>query len=293
MPELPEVETVKRGLSRLLAGKAVAEVEVSSDRSFPNDPTLVKQFLIGADIATVRRRAKVVLIDLSTAYSLVIHLKMTGQLVYRGDDEDWGAGHPTDSLIGELPDKSTRVQFNFTDGSRLFFNDQRKFGWAKLIATPEVAEMPFFQKLGPEPLEKDFTLEAFKDRLVRRRSNIKAVLLDQSTLAGVGNIYADESLFVAGIHPTRTASDLSDIEIKKLHGAVRQVLQTAIDKGGSSSRNYVDALGINGNYLEYAFVYGRAGLPCRKCETPIEKIRVAGRGTHFCPVCQRPKESKC
>lgn len=292
MPELPEVETVKRGLSRLLAGKRVAEVEVASERSFPNDPTLVSQFLIGANIVTVRRRAKVILIDLSTNYSLVIHLKMTGQLVYRGVDENWGAGHPTDSLIGELPDKSTRVQFNFTDGSRLFFNDQRKFGWIKLVATPEIAEMPFFQKLGPEPLEKEFTWGVLKDRLIGRRSNIKAALLDQSTLAGVGNIYADESLFVAGIHPTRLASDLSDEEIKKLRGAIRQVMQTAIDRGGSSSRNYVNALGINGNYLEYAFVYGRAGLPCRKCQTPIEKIRVASRGTHICPVCQ-PRGPKC
>lgn len=287
MPELPEVETVKRGLSKLVVGKKVVQVEALADKSFPNDRELVGQFLLGAKITDVRRIAKVIIIDLDSNYSLVIHLKMTGQLVYRGIDEAWGAGHPSDSLIGDLPDKSTRVWLGFSDNSKLFFNDQRKFGWVKLIATAEVPDMPFFKKVGPEPLEKCFSLQVFKNRLSRRvRSNIKAVILDQTTLAGVGNIYADEALWLAGIHPTRLVGDLTDAEIKKLHQAIRQVLQTSIDKGGSSSRNYVDALGKKGNYLDYAFVYGRMGEPCRKCQTPIEKIRVSGRGTHVCPICQ-------
>lgn len=286
MPELPEVETVKRGLSKLIIRKQVAKATSDNFKSFPNAPAEVEAFLLGARITAVRRRAKVIVIDLDSGYSLVVHLKMTGQLVYRGE-ENWGAGHPNDSLIGELPDKTTHAEIEFADGSKLFFNDQRKFGWVKLLATPLVEELPFFQTVGPEPLTDDFTAEVLERRLARRaKSRIKAALLDQTTVAGLGNIYVDESLFLSRIHPETLVGDLQPKQFAILTKNIKQVLQQSIDAGGSSSRNYVDADGKRGNYLDGAYVYGRAGLPCRVCGAPIIKLKVAGRGTHICPVCQ-------
>lgn len=286
MPELPEVETVKRGLSKLIIRKQITKATSDNFKSFPNLPPEIKAFLLGARIVAVRRRAKVIIIDLDTNYSLVIHLKMTGQLVYRGE-ENWGAGHPNDSLIGDLPDKTTHAELEFSDGSKLFFNDQRKFGWMKLLATPLVEDLPFFQTVGPEPLTKQFTAEVLAKRLQRRaKSCIKAVLLDQTTVAGLGNIYVDESLFLSRIHPETLTAELTSEQIERLTANIKQVLQQSIDAGGSSSRNYVDADGKRGNYLDGAYVYGRAGLPCRLCGTPIIKSKVAGRGTHICPVCQ-------
>lgn len=286
MPELPEVETVKRGLSKLIVRKQITKATSDNFKSFPNLPPEIKAFLLGARIVAVRRRAKVIVIDLDTNYSLVVHLKMTGQLVYRGE-ENWGAGHPNDSLIGDLPDKTTHAELEFSDGSKLFFNDQRKFGWMKLLATPLVEDLPFFQTVGPEPLTKQFTAEVLAKRLQRRaKSCIKAVLLDQTTVAGLGNIYVDESLFLSRIHPETLTAELTSEQIECLTDNIKQVLQQSIDAGGSSSRNYVDADGKRGNYLDGAYVYGRAGLPCRLCGTPITKLKVAGRGTHICPVCQ-------
>ncbi len=290
MPELPEVETVKRGLGQLIIGKQFAKVKSDTAKSFPNSETDVEAFLVGAKVKQLHRRGKSIITNLNSDYSLVTHLKMTGQLVYRDPtdlSQNYGAGHPTDSLIGDLPDRSTRVIFNFTDGTKLFFNDQRKFGWIKLLPTVEVDNLPFIQKLGPEPLEDDWTAEQFIARIRRRaRSKIKPAILDQSVVAGVGNIYADESLFVARIHPETLVEQLTDEQLTALHGAIKTVLQKGIDEGGSSSRNYVDAKGERGDYLDYAFVYGRTGQPCRVCGQPIAKIKVAGRGTHFCPVCQ-------
>lgn len=289
MPELPEVETVKRGLSRLLPGKKIRSVTHDWPKSFPNATHDVDQFLVGATITDVRRRAKVLMVDLDSEYTLVIHLKMTGQMVFVGK-ERFGAGHPSDSLVNDLPDKSTRVTFEFTDGSHLYFNDQRKFGWVRLLPTVEVPNIDFFQKVGPEPLEATFTWQAFRDRLLRRKnSNIKAVLLDQTVVAGVGNIYADESLWGAKIHPTTPVKDLSDAKIKLLFQELRAVLQLAIDKGGSSNHTYVNAEGKKGSYMDFARVFRREKLPCPRCGTTIIKTKVAGRGTHICPHCQKIK----
>lgn len=287
MPELPEVETVRRGLSELIIGKIVASASNDTPKSFPNTESDVRQFLIGAEVRAVRRRAKVLMIDLSGGYSLVIHLKMTGQLVYVSKDARFGAGHPNDSLVNALPDKSTRVTIEFTDGSQLFFNDQRKFGWVKLIPTAEIPELAFMKKVGPEPLEADFTVQEFVERFKRRaRTNIKAALLDQSVVAGVGNIYADESLWGAKVHPSRLVSTITSAEFKKLYTELRAVMNLSIEKGGSSNRNYVNAEGKRGSYMDFARVFRREGLPCPRCGTTIEKLRVAGRGTHICPHCQ-------
>jgi formamidopyrimidine-DNA glycosylase len=287
MPELPEVETIKIGLARLLPGKTIQAITHDTPKSFPNAAADVEQFLIGANVRSVVRRAKVLLIELSSKYSLVIHLKMTGQLVYRSDTERFGAGHPNESLVGELPDRSTRVTIDFTDGSKLFFNDQRKFGWVRLIPTAEVVNLDFFKKVGPEPLSKEFTWQVFRDRMQRRKNtSIKAALLDQTVLAGVGNIYADESLWGAKIHPATIVKNVSDEMFELLYQALVDVLRLSIEKGGSSDKNYVNAEGKRGSYLTFANVFRREGQACPHCGTTIQKTRVAGRGTHTCPFCQ-------
>lgn len=293
MPELPEVETVRIGLQRLLPGRVIADVTHDTEKSFPNAPADVQQFLVESSVVTVERRAKVLLIELSSKYSLVIHLKMTGQLVFVGTQDDpdqrFGAGHPNDSLIGQLPDRSTRVTLHFADGSNLYFNDQRKFGWVRLMPTAEVVNLDFFKKVGPEPLSADFTWTDLRDRLLRRKNtNIKAALLDQTVVAGVGNIYADESLWGSKIHPATIVRDVPESKIKELYVALINVLRLSIEKGGSTDKNYVSAEGKRGSYLDFASVFRREGQACPRCGTTIVKSRVAGRGTHTCPHCQKP-----
>ena len=287
MPELPEVETVRRGLFELIVGKTVRSETHDTAKGFPNAPDDVSRFLVGATITDVRRRAKVLMIDLSTEYSLVIHLKMTGQLVFVGETR-FGAGHPNDSLVNELPDKSTRVTLTFTDETKLFFNDQRKFGWMRLMPTLEIANIDFMQKVGPEPLSEDFSSKEFMQRFARRGcTNIKAALLDQSVVAGIGNIYADESLWGAKIHPKRLVNTITEQEFELLFHEMRQVMNLALEKGGSSNHTYVNAEGKKGSYMDFARVFRREGLACPRCGTTIEKLRVAGRGTHICPYCQQ------
>lgn len=317
MPELPEVETIRAGLIKLLPGKVIKDVSHDWPKSFPNAPSNVDSFLLKTKVTDVRRRAKVLIIDLSSDYSLIIHLKMTGQLIFvdknsqklvnrkkelanskllisnSSEAERFGAGHPSKDLIGELPAKSTRVVLEFTDGSKLFFNDQRKFGWMRLMPTIEIPEIDFFKKVGPEPLEDDFTAEDFISRVKRRKnSSIKAVLLDQTVVAGIGNIYADESLFMAKIHPSTPVSGISRRKLTALYNSVREVLTLSISKGGSTDRNYVDASGKAGSYLSFAQVFRKQGQPCPRCGTEIIKIRAAGRGTHLCPHCQKSSKTR-
>lgn len=304
VPELPEVETVRRGLAELLPDrKIVAARQIDSPKSFPNSDADVQEFMIGANVATVRRRAKVLLIDLSSDYTVVIHLKMTGQLVFVGkttgaaqrdvtrgsrNSDRFGAGHPNDSLISELPDRSTRVVIDFEDGSHLYFNDQRKFGWVKLMPSLEVPNIDFMKKVGPEPLEADFTAEDFTIRFKRRaNTNIKAALLDQTVVAGVGNIYADESLWGARIDPRRLVKTISDAEFELLYAELRNVMNLAIEKGGSTDKNYVNAEGKRGSYMDFARVFRREGQKCPRCGNEIIKIKHAGRGTHLCENCQK------
>lgn len=289
MPELPEVETVVRGLNRLILKKKIAQVKYDWPKSFPNLEKDVNDFMIGAEISKVQRRGKAIIIELNNGWALVTHLRMTGQMVYRGE-ENWGAGHPNDDFLNDLPNKSTRVEIDFEDQTKLFFNDQRKFGYMKLLPEPEIEELSFFQKLGPEPLEDNFTVEIFKERLLKKKNSlIKPTILDQSVIAGVGNIYADEALWRAKIHPETRIKDFSNVDFKNLHESIRFVMNKSIEKGGSTDRNYVNADGSRGNYLEYAAVYHKNGQPCKRCGTEISKIRVGGRGTHFCENCQKIK----
>lgn len=290
MPELPEVETIRIGLQQLLPGLKIGAVSSDIEKSFPNAEADVKSFLLYARVKAVRRRAKILLIDLDSDYSLITHLKMTGQMVYikdRGEGR-FGAGHPSRTLVGELPDRSTRVIIEFSDGSKLFFNDQRKFGWMRLMPTIEVENLDFFKKVGPEPLNAEFRVEQFIERLQRRKNtNIKAALLDQTVIAGIGNIYADESLWGAKIHPATLVRNVSNQKLRRLFTEIQYVLRLSIERGGSTDKNYVNAEGKRGSYLDFARVFRRENQPCPRCGTIIQKIRVAGRGTHFCPKCQK------
>jgi formamidopyrimidine-DNA glycosylase len=189
----------------------------------------------------------------------------------------------------ELPDRSTRVVFGFESGDRLFFNDQRRFGWIRLVPATEVAADTLVARLGPEVAAPEFTPAYLAEQLARHaRAPVKAVILDQSVAPGIGNIYADESLHLARIHPARRAGDLSAAEIRRLHAAVREIMAAGIAHGGTSFAHYVNSLGGKGNYLDQARVFRREGQMCLvHTDTPIQKIRVAGRGTHICPKCQR------
>jgi formamidopyrimidine-DNA glycosylase len=243
---------------------------------------------VGAKVLAVQRRAKVLLIEFDTNLTLMIHLKMTGQMVLvQAGGRRMAGGHPTNSMAAQLPDSSTRVVFTFAGGDVLYFNDQRKFGWMKLVPTAEVLHDTLVAKLGPEVDAVAFTFEYLSGQLQRRKgSPVKAVLLDQTVVSGVGNIYADETLHLAQIHPARRAGSLSAEETGRLYDALLTIMAAGIAHGGTSFAQYVNALGGAGDYLDQARVFRRQGQLCPECGAEIVKLRVAGRGTHICPICQ-------
>lgn len=288
MPELPEVETIKLFLEKNIIGLRVVSVEILNVKSFLGNTKLIEN----KEIASVERRAKILRIGFGD-FELLIHLKMSGQLVLRHgsgvmDHEDFVGGHPTLDMFGELPNNSTRVIFNLSDGAILYFNDQRKFGWIKLLGHESgVIGHEFFEKLGPEPLEKGFSWEILKQNLLRRKKTaVKVALLDQEIVAGIGNIYACEACFLAGIDPRKRVVELEDEDYRKLHKAVIESLENGIKYGGSSKTHFANPEGKKGVFLDYAFVYGRDKLPCKNCGSLIEKIKLGGRGTFFCRQCQ-------
>lgn len=280
MPELPEVEAIRRGLLKFIVGKKITGTEILCEKSFIGKPVL-------GVVVKLRRYGKALIIDLDNKMSLMIHLRMTGQLIYDGR-ERYAAGHPSDNFTADLPNKQTRVILRFNDET-LYFNDQRKFGFIKVLRTVDVEKDDFICKLAKEPWQ--MTEQELYDKFQRHKNMlIKAAILDQNLICGLGNIYADEALFAAEIHPERRAGELSLDETRRLLKAAREVMQRSIDSGGSTMATYVKADGTKGDYLEkFAQVFRREGQPCTKCGTTIIKIRVAGRGTHICPVCQRGK----
>lgn len=293
MPELPEVETITRGLKKQLVGQKITRVDVLNEGTIEFDLRLITEVITEQKISAIWRRAKVLIWDLSSGYSLLFHLKMTGQFVLRNaQSQTFSGGHPTASMQddSDLPDSSTRVIFSLEDGSRLYFNDQRKFGWIRLLPTAEVHSDKFLSSVGPEHDSQSFTPKYLWDKIKNRITPIKALLLDQKIVAGIGNIYADEALHLAKIHPARKASSLSKAETAVLFNAVLSVLADGIKYGGTSFDKYVNAQGEPGNYIKHARVFKREGQTCRVCGDTIIKTRVAGRGTHYCPTCQpKPK----
>jgi len=292
MPEGPEVETIRRGLAETIVGQKLTRIDVLTPKTFDLPPGFIDEVTKGQEITAVERLAKVLIWHLANHYSLLFHLKMTGQVVLeKAGGKRYAGGHPSDSMAHELPDKTTRVVFHLESGDTVYFNDMRKFGWVKLMPTAELQSDELIGRLGPEPLTPEFTLEGFATKIARHKgAPIKAIILDQSTVAGVGNIYADESLHLAKLHPARTGGSLTKPEIKRLHEAIIAIITLGIEHGGTSFSSYVNSFGGQGNYLDYARVFRREGQPCPVCGTIIQKLRVAGRGTHICPVCQQERQ---
>ncbi len=288
MPELPEVETIVRGLQTVLPGRCIEVFDVRLKKMFIHDGPEGKTRIIGARVIKVERRGKVILLRLSTGVTLLIHLKMTGQLIFRTKGQlKLAGGHPLPYVDGELPGKTTHAIFVFDDGSELFFNDLRQFGYLKLVPDEDVMAVPIMAKFGPEPLADDFTAADFSKRINKRpNAKLKPLLLDQTFIAGLGNIYVDEALNLAKLHPLKRAGSLTSVQRKVLFSAIRTVLLRSLELGGTSDNSYVSIRGEKGDYLKNARVYHRTGEPCLRCGTPIQRLVVAGRGTHICPVCQ-------
>ena len=272
MPELPEVETIRRDLLPLLRGRIIKSAWISE-----NAPRLVQllptaefeRLLPGHEIEDITRRGKYLIVNLDKDMMWVIHLRMTGRFQH------------TDGECSEDP--YLRAKFALDDGTWICFNDLRKFGMMWLVDDWSLVH----GKLGPEPLDQDFDLAAFRTILKRRNAPVKAVLLDQTVLAGVGNIYADESLFLAGIDPRKAASKLTGPKAVRLHASLVEVLHEALGDRGSSFRDYVDGRGNEGRHQLKVKVYGRTGEPCYTCGTPVRRVKIGGRSTHYCPRCQR------
>ena len=282
MPELPEVETIRRGLSQFIIKKKLVKTTILCAKSFIGEPTT--GIVIG-----IRRFGKALVIDLDNQKSLMIHLRMTGQLIYDGK-ERYAAGHPSDNFTAKLPNKQTRVILEFDDGT-LYFNDQRKFGFIKVLPTEKVERDAFIQKLAKEPWS--MTADELYQKLQRHKNScIKPTILDQTIICGLGNIYADEALFASCIHPERKCGTITKQETELLIKNAKDVMEKSIASGGSTMATYVKADGTKGDYLElFAQVFHKDGQPCPRCGATIIKTKVAGRGTHLCPHCQK-KELK-
>ena len=276
MPELPEVESVRQGLIHLVQGKVIQDIVIDWERIIVTEQPLSDwiEHLKGQRINTVERRAKFLIFRLDD-WALISHLRMEGKYHFYPADE-----------VPATKDKHTHVRFLFNDGSQLHYHDVRKFGRMELVTPEAVKDYFLARKLGPEPNAEQFHLSTFKTQLRQLKKPIKPLLLDQRVVAGLGNIYADEVLFEAKIHPTRPANSLTDQEVAQLYAAILKIMAAAIQAGGSSVRTYLNSLGEAGTYQEQLQVYGRPEEPCPRCGQLISKIQFAGRGTHFCSHCQ-------
>lgn len=273
MPELPEVETVRARLEPLLAGRRLERVAILDPRlTRPEPPDAVSARLEGRRVDGVRRRGKYLVIDLEGDGHLLVHLRMTGSFRHTAGSAPGADGH-------------ARAVVELDDGGRLVYRDVRRFGTWSLLERGEL-DAYLGVRLGPEPLGPGFTAAALRSALAGRRCPVKAALLDQRTVAGIGNIYADEALWLARLHPLAAAGELGPGDVARLARAIRRVLRTGIDRHGATLRDYRAPDGASGSMQEEFRVYGRGGAPCPRCGTPIAKARVAGRGTWLCPTCQ-------
>jgi formamidopyrimidine-DNA glycosylase len=288
MPELPEVETIKLGLQKHLVGHKIEDIEIRVPKIFQGNPKNV----IGAKVVAIKRIGKGLIIELDNGYVLTVHLKMTGQLVFRDKN--------TQNLVlskkvgGDiLPSKYSHVIFSLDKGAKLYYNDLRRFGWVKVLKKDELAENAFFSQMGPEPkvgedlAGKELTLDYFKNVVQKGNLPVKLILMDQKRIGGIGNIYANDALFLAGIDPRRKGKSLTEEETKKLFEAIHTVIKKSLNYGGSSDENYVNVLGQEGNYQNHTLVYGKKGEKCSVCGSIIEKIQLGNRGTYFCPKHQK------
>lgn len=282
MPELPEVEAIKIQLEKFLKGHVIEDVILNTPSIFGGD---VKE-IISAKVTGVRRFAKVLSIDLDNGFSLVAHIKLTGQFIYIGKNNP-NPKPLSKKVIGSVPGKHTHVVFKLSSDSFLYYNDVRRFGWIRIFKTSDVEKENFISKLGYEPF-KDLTLEIFKDILAKTKRSIKMLLMDQSKIGGIGNIYANDALWLAQIHPEKKANLLTDKEAEKLYNAINRVLKKGLEKGGASELAFVKPDGQEGTYQNYTLAYGKDGQECPRCKkAKFEKYFLGGRGTYICKVCQR------
>jgi formamidopyrimidine-DNA glycosylase len=286
MPELPEVETIRQGLKSQILHKPIQDIIVKKKNLVRDNLQDFQDILQDNAISQIDRIGKLLLFRLAKQEKyLAIHLKMTGQLIYSFKDKLIAGGHnlPT---INDLPNKFSHIIFNFKDGSRLFFNDMRQFGYLQLLDKKSRGHV--IKKYGIEPLTKNFTLSNFKNIFKNRKTILKALLLNQQIIAGIGNIYADEICFRANVLPDRRTNTLSDKELKAIYQACQYIIKKAIVSKGTTFSDYRDSENKSGNYSKYLKVYGRQDQKCIKCKkSKIKKITLAGRGTHFCPTCQK------
>lgn len=288
MPELPEVETIKRGLSKNIVGKTISEFDSDWKKNINYPLKKYKEKVKGLKIKQVKRRAKMLILKLSKGWNVLIHLKMTGQLVFSSKSKCVIGGHPIEEGFDCLPNKFTHALFKFKDGSYLFFNDVRKFGWLRLYTDKELAEILVNMQLGPEPLEKDFTLKYLKQKMKSRpNTKIKPFLMDNKVLVGVGNIYSDEVCYYAKVRPDRVLKNITAKETELIYKGIIKILNDSIKAQGTTFRDFRDADGESGGYSKELKVYGRAGESCYKCRGQIKKMKLGGRSSSFCPICQK------
>lgn len=274
MPELPEVETIRTQLEKNITGKKIVGIEVVLSKIVKLPAGRFKKALLGAKIKKIKRRAKILIFEFNNDWSMLIHLKMTGQLILYKKTK--------------TKDKHTHVIFRFSNGGQLFFNDLRQFGYIKLVKTEELDGFFAREKFGPEPLDKKFGAKEFETILAGRpKMKIKQFLMDPKNIAGIGNIYSDEILFRARINPLRPAGSLSKDEVKNIFSAIKKILPEAVKFRGTSAENYLDAFGQEGEFLRRLKVYGRENEDCPGCRGKIKRIKLGGRSAHFCPACQR------
>jgi formamidopyrimidine-DNA glycosylase len=288
MPELPEVETVRLQLLRKVVGKTIAEITVFHLKTVEHNVDFATH-LTGKTIEHIDRIGKLLIFSFASESNLFIlaHLKMTGQFFFVDTTSNiTGGGHSmTVADTRELPGRHTRVAFTFTDGSHLYFNDMRLFGYTKIASASMVAIAR--KGFGPEPIDPDFDVEWFVTALRKKGSVVKAALLDQSFIAGLGNIYVDEALWRAKVRPTRRANTITKAEAAAIAKASGDVMNEAIKAKGTTFQHFADTDGDAGNFTQFLQVFGKQGTPCPRCGTEIKKIRAAGRGTHYCPGCQK------
>ena len=289
MPELPEIETVKLGLQKYLVGHKIENIEVKIPKMFVGR----KEDILGVKITNIKRIGKGLIIEFDNDYLLAVHFKMTGQLVFR--DKNTENITLSKKIGGDiLPTKYSHIIFTLDKGAMFYYNDLRQFGWIKVLKKDELMKMPFFKDMGPEPFvskassgQAILTLDKFKSILSNSSVTVKPLIMDQKKIGGIGNIYANDALFLAGINPTRKGKSLNDAEFKKLYEAIFAVINKSLSFGGSSDENFVNALGQEGAYQDHTLVYGKKGQKCPNSNGIIQKIQLGGRGTFFCPICQK------
>lgn len=288
MPELPEVETVRRGLARAIKGKKLADFESDWHKAVNRPVKQYRKILKGLRVKAVGRRAKMLILDLGRDWRILVHLKMTGQLVFRDKHRCLIGGHPIERSCETLPNKFTHAIFTFSDGSRLFFNDVRKFGWVRLYKKDELAGVLDKMGLGPEPFDPGFTPD-YLARIAQRRSRIKVkqFIMDPRVVVGLGNIYSDEVCFYARVRPDRRVSTLAAKHFKLIHDGIINILKAAIKAQGTTFSNYVNAEGEAGAFTKQLKVYQRYGKKCYHCRGTVKRMRIGGRTSSFCPKCQR------